>query len=121
MRIRRVRWAITGTAMRGLARREKAPPKCSSASQAGAKPRESPGLMASNISAWRAAGAGPAASAAWKRSPNRMADRSIQHRLPARSLETEETFEVPPENLLFLLCGEAGQSLHPGDGRGMPR
>ena len=51
MRIRRVRSAMTGTAMRGFDRSEKAPPKCSSASQATSKPSESASSMSSNISA----------------------------------------------------------------------
>ena len=50
MRMRRVRWAITGTAINGLDSREKAPPKCSSASQATWKPRESASEMRSSIS-----------------------------------------------------------------------
>ena len=51
MRIRRVRSAMTGTAMRGFDRSENAPPKCSSASQATSKPSESASSMSSNISA----------------------------------------------------------------------
>ena len=51
MRIRRVRWAITGTTMSGLASSEKAPPKWSSASHATSKPSVSPSAMSSNISA----------------------------------------------------------------------
>src|SRR6185369_12469074 len=36
-------------------------------------------------------------------------------------LQTEQLLEVPPENSLFFLGGEAGQPLHPGDRRRVPR
>ena len=51
IRIRRVRWAITGTAISGLDSSENAPPKCSSASQATSKPSDSASAISSNISA----------------------------------------------------------------------
>jgi len=51
IRIRRVRWAITGTTISGLASSENAPPKCSSASHATSKPSVSPSAISSSISA----------------------------------------------------------------------
>ena len=50
MRMRGARWAITGTAMSGFDRSEKAPPKCSSASHATSKPSVSARPMRSIIS-----------------------------------------------------------------------
>ena len=50
IRMRGARWAITGTAMRGFDRSEKAPPKCSSASHATSKPRVSARPIRSIIS-----------------------------------------------------------------------
>src|SRR5712691_426136 len=70
MRMRRVRWAITGTAMSGLESREKAPPKWSSASQAMSKPSESARAMRSSISAYRSLCDWPGASGVWKKRPN---------------------------------------------------
>ena len=51
MRIVRVRWAITGTTISGLASKENAPPKCSSASHATSNPSVSPSAIRSSISA----------------------------------------------------------------------
>jgi hypothetical protein len=50
MRMRRVRSAITGTAISGLDRSENAPPKCSSASHATSKPSVSARPIRSSIS-----------------------------------------------------------------------
>jgi hypothetical protein len=51
MRMRRVRWATTGTTMSGLASSENTPPKCSSASHATSNPSDSASSMSSNASA----------------------------------------------------------------------
>src|SRR5439155_501814 len=81
-RMRRVRWAITGTAMSGLERRENAPPKCSSASHATSKPSESASAMRSSISAKRSPCDWPGASGVWKKRPNFIGPRHARMTCP---------------------------------------
>src|SRR2546429_4856736 len=80
--MRRVRWAITGTAMSGLERRENAPPKCSSASHATSNPSESASAMRSSISAKRSPCDWPGASGVWKKRPNFMGPRHARMTCP---------------------------------------
>src|SRR5882724_532314 len=106
-RMRFVRWAIAGTAISGLASREKAAPKWISASHATSKPSSSASVASSSISVKRWAWLSPARSDAWKKRPNRIADRASG----PRERPAEPLADAASHHVLQILALEPRQML----------